>query len=104
AVWCGNGEVFAGSQSTERSGSGRSRESAAVILWLGVYGFLLKVLAALLGARPPAHRTAGSSARRDVVLRLPRSSRAIPPGGEVRTPARRHKESPSFGRSPSAES
>src|SRR5215475_12557424 len=96
--------MFAGSQSIERRGSGRSRESGAVILWLGVSGFLLKVLAALLAARPPERRTAGSSARRDGVLRLRRSSRATPYGSAVRTLARRHKESPSFGRSLSAES
>src|SRR5215467_7959158 len=82
AAWCGNGWVFAKSQSTARRGSGRSKESAAAILWLGVSGFLLKVLAALLGARPPSHRTAGSSARRDGVPHLPRSSPATLHGSE----------------------
>jgi CubicO group peptidase (beta-lactamase class C family) len=91
-------------RSTERHGWDQSQEFAAVISWPDVSVLPLIVLVASPGAMPPRHRTAGSRVRHDGVRRLPKSLPAIPHGSAVHTLAGRHKESPSFGKSPSADS
>src|SRR5277367_6188343 len=102
--WCGSDWASVSEQSTERRGWGQSQESAAVISWPDVFVLPLIVLVASPGATPPRRRTVGNRVRHDDIRRLPKSLRAIPHGSAVRIPAGRHKESPSLGKSPSADS